>query len=230
MQMGAFIIVRPGCEFFWLQTHCWLNKVWHQITFYFTSLLCLDVRSKERVNLCACFELKTRAVTTTAIKRNTSWDGLLRFGAISQDQRVAKTNSLYKECSCLLFKFVKWLSKFVDLSWGTRKRFLKKKHEPWPVFVHSSIFVIAHWIILSIYLSTQYGRGVTGCQKDLLNMLAWCWCSPPSCRDHTDVTDSTFLILILNRHHLPASMYQIHQPRPKLIGLCTWILSFPWAN
>ena len=69
---------------------------------------------------------------------------------------------------------------------------LLKKQKPWPVFVHSSIFVIAHWIILSIYLSTQYGRGVTGCQKDLLNMLAWCWCSPPSCRDHTDVTDSTF--------------------------------------
>ena len=47
-----------------------------------------------RVNLSACFELKTRTASTTAIKRNTSWDGLLRFGAISQDQRVAKTNSL----------------------------------------------------------------------------------------------------------------------------------------
>ena len=69
-----------------------------------------------RVNLSACFELKTRTASTTAIKRNTSWDGLLRFEAISPDQRVAKTNSLYKECSCLLSKFVNWLSKFVDLS------------------------------------------------------------------------------------------------------------------
>ena len=69
-----------------------------------------------RVNLSACFELKTRTASTTAIKRNTSWDGLLRFRAISQDQRVAKTNSLYKECSRLLSKFVNWLSKFVDLS------------------------------------------------------------------------------------------------------------------
>ena len=97
---------------------------------------------------------------------------------------------------------------------------LLSPNEPSPVFVHCSIFVIARWIILSIYLSTQYGRGVTACQKDaqnLLNMFAWCWCSPPSCRDHTDVTDSTFLIL--NRHHLPASMYQIQHTRPKVIGL-----------
>ena len=148
-----------------------------------------------RVNLSACFELKTRTASTTAIKRSTSWDGLFRFRAISQDQRVAKTNSFNRKWCCLLSKFGKWLSKFVDLSWKQEKTISEKKHEPSPVFVHCSIFVIARWIILSIYLSTQYGRGVTACQKDaqnLLNMFAWCWCSPPSCRDHTDVTDSTF--------------------------------------
>ena len=74
-----------------------------------------------RVNLSACFELKTRTVSTTAIKLNTSWDGLLRFEAISQDQRVAKTSSFNKKWCCLLSKFVKWLSKLVDLSLESEK-------------------------------------------------------------------------------------------------------------
>ena len=57
-----------------------------------------------RVNLSACFELKTRTASTTAIKRNTSWDGLFRFRAISQDQRVAKTNRFNKnDVVCCLY-------------------------------------------------------------------------------------------------------------------------------
>ena len=86
--------------------------------FYEPALSVCQINGTEmlRVNLSACFELKTWTASTTAIKRNTSWDGLLRLGAISQDQRVAKKSSLYKECSCLLSKFVNWLSKFVDLS------------------------------------------------------------------------------------------------------------------
>ena len=231
------IIVRPGSSF-----RLWKNcslciyiltanpllalqiSTPNHFLFYEPALSRCQINGTEmlRVNLSACFELKTRTASTTAIKRSTSWDGLLRFRAISQDQRVAKTNSFNRKWCCLLSKFGKWLSKFVDLSWMHEKTISEKKHEPSPVFVHCSIFVIARWIILSIYLSTQSRRGVTACQKDaqnLLNMFAWCWCSPPSCRDHTDVTDSTFLISILDRHHLPASMYQIHQLRPKFIGL-----------
>ena len=84
---------------------------------------------------------------------------------------------------------------------------------------------IALFSLLLAGLSCQYtcqhnmGAASPAAKKNLPNMFSWCWCSPPSCRDHTDVTKSTFLISILDRHHLPASMYPIHQPRPKLIGL-----------
>ena len=105
---------------FWQQTHCWHGST-NLDTKSLSILRACFVSMSDQWNgdalcksLCLLWTENANSLNE-AIKRNTSWDGLLRFRAISQDQRVAKTNSFNKKWCCLLSKFGNWLNKFVDL-------------------------------------------------------------------------------------------------------------------